>query len=183
MASNGVDATTGAPRFPESDAPQTGADYEEVADFAATVGTRLIGTTTERNAYAYAREGLCWYDTTLDQEFIYTGSGWVSVWQDTGWVTVSSYSTGWAAFGGGEAARWRVRNGVLHVHGRVSGDGSSGATIFNVPAPYRHTLPVNQFVVSGSYTLDVTPSGDVRCVVPASGARGGVVLAFSIPVG
>lgn len=77
MASNGVDPITGAKKFPEEDALQSGADLEEVDAHAVYLGTRPIGTTTERNSYPYAREGLRWYDTTLDTEFVHTGAAWV----------------------------------------------------------------------------------------------------------
>lgn len=77
MASSSNDATTGHPIFDDADAPDLAVNPTEVAAFAAEVGTRLIGDTADRTAYTYAREGLGWYDTTLDTEYLHNGSGWV----------------------------------------------------------------------------------------------------------
>lgn len=74
MASNGVSGI-GAPRFPETDAPQTGADYEEVADYAAFRGNFMLGTAAEMWAFAaagYARVGNRWYNTTDGYDYQYT---------------------------------------------------------------------------------------------------------------
>jgi hypothetical protein len=76
MASSSNDPTTGAPVFLDSDAPDPAVNPSEVATYAASVGTRLIGSTTERNAYAYARAGLRWYDTTLGTEYRDDGTSW-----------------------------------------------------------------------------------------------------------
>jgi hypothetical protein len=77
MASNGVDPTTGSPRFPETDAPQTGADYEEVADYAVFRGNTLKGTATEMNDFDYPIEGMLWSNTTDGDVYRYDGSSWV----------------------------------------------------------------------------------------------------------
>jgi hypothetical protein len=76
MASSSNDPTTGAPVFLDSDAPDPAVNPSEVAGYAASVGTRLIGSTTERNAYAYGRDGLRWYDTTLKCEYRHDGASW-----------------------------------------------------------------------------------------------------------
>lgn len=76
MAASSNDPTTGAPVFLDSDAPDPAVNPKQVAEFAAHVGTRPIGSTAERTAYAYAREGLGWYDTNLDAEFLHNGTGW-----------------------------------------------------------------------------------------------------------
>lgn len=77
MTASSFDPATGAPIFDDADAPDVAQNPTEAAAFAGRVGTRLIGTTSERVAYAYAREGLRWYDTTVEGEFIHNGSGWV----------------------------------------------------------------------------------------------------------
>lgn len=78
MASSSLDPVTGAPRFLDADAPDPAVNPTEVAAFAAKVGTRLIGTTAERDAYPYKREGLEWYNTTKDLVEVYNGTGWVA---------------------------------------------------------------------------------------------------------
>lgn len=77
MAVNSYDPTTGHPLFVDTDAPDIKVDPTKAAEYAGKVGTRLIGTTAERVAYAYARRGLGWYDTTADMDYVHTGSGWV----------------------------------------------------------------------------------------------------------
>lgn len=79
MASSSLDALTGHPVFADGDAPDVAYNPTEVAAFAASVGTRKIGTTAERNAFAYGREGFEWRDTSLDRTYIHDGSGWVPV--------------------------------------------------------------------------------------------------------
>jgi hypothetical protein len=79
MASDGVDPVTGAKKFPESGALQSGADLEEVSLQAVTVGTRLIGTTAQMNAYPHARKKLRWGNTTNGLEYEHTGTGWKPV--------------------------------------------------------------------------------------------------------
>lgn len=77
MSASSFDPTDGHPIFSDADAPDVARNPTEVAEFAAEVGTRLVGTTAERNAYAYARNGLEWRDTTLKKTFVHDGSGWV----------------------------------------------------------------------------------------------------------
>ena len=76
MAVDAFDQTTGAPIFLETGAPEIGADNTAVAEFAASVGTRLIGTSTQREAYEFQRRGLAWFDTTLGREFLHDGESW-----------------------------------------------------------------------------------------------------------
>lgn len=76
MASNGVDGATGALFFPEEDALQSGADLEEISRQAVALGTRLIGTTAQMNAYAHARAKLRWGNTTNGLDYEHDGSGW-----------------------------------------------------------------------------------------------------------
>jgi hypothetical protein len=76
MASSSNDPTTGAPVYLDTDAPDPAVNPSEVAGFAASVGTRLIGSTTDLNAYGYGRDGLRWYDTTLKCEYRHDGTSW-----------------------------------------------------------------------------------------------------------
>lgn len=80
MASNGTQpGQEGAPAFPEEDAPALGVDLEEVARYAKDRGNILKGTTTQRNAFADAVEGVLWSNTTTDSIDRYTGSAWVTI--------------------------------------------------------------------------------------------------------
>jgi len=110
VAADDYNETTGAPEFAGTGAPDTAVDLTLVAAFAALVGTRLIGTTAERNAYEFAREGLRWYDTDTDTEYLHNGSAWVAVWHDwKSWnPTFSNFSLG----NGSISAKYR-RNGRM----------------------------------------------------------------------
>lgn len=77
MAVNSFDSTDGHPIFVDTDAPDIKLDPTKAAEYAGKVGTRPIGNTASRTAYAYTREGLRWYDTDIDAEFLHNGSGWV----------------------------------------------------------------------------------------------------------
>lgn len=95
MASSSVDPTTGAPRFADDDAPDVAQNATEVALFAAKVGTRIIGTNAQRLAYPYARDGLSWWNTTDDKEYIHFGTDWVAQKQTlSGTHTISSVGAG-----------------------------------------------------------------------------------------
>lgn len=75
---NQSSGTKNQPLFTEAGAPELATDANLISNYAAKVGNRRCGTTTERNAATGSDlwEGLEWYDTTLNQQFIYDGSGW-----------------------------------------------------------------------------------------------------------
>jgi len=78
VASNGFQpGGQGIPAFPEEDAPQLGADNEEVARFAAFRGNTLRGTTAEMNAFEFPVEGLWWSNTTNGGLYRFTSGAWV----------------------------------------------------------------------------------------------------------
>lgn len=79
MAIDSIDPVTGSPQFLDGGAPDLAVDQNAVSNYAAKVGTRLIGTTAERTAYAYGRKGLEWYDTDLNTVLIHNGSGWQGI--------------------------------------------------------------------------------------------------------
>lgn len=57
-------------------APTFAADLTDAAEYAAEYGNYKVDTTTVRNAFSGPWEGLAWYDTTLNQLYLYDGSGW-----------------------------------------------------------------------------------------------------------
>lgn len=134
MAVNSYDATTGHPIFDDSDAPDIKVDPTKVAEYAAEVGTRLIGSTAERTGYSYAREGLRWYDTDESAEFLYDGSGW-KLWHKH----TASYTPTTSNVSGSPttAARYSIAEGVVHVEIEVS---LNGANFGSAPS---WSLPVN----------------------------------------
>lgn len=79
MPSNGLQSGEGdAPAFPESDPVALGADSEELARYARRRGNLLVGSSTQRAAYAYPRAGEVWSNTTTGTLDYYTGSSWVT---------------------------------------------------------------------------------------------------------
>lgn len=66
------------PQFSDSGAPDIGVDPSAVAEYAAKVGNRRVGSTAERLAATGADlwQGLEWYDTTENRIYEYN-SGWV----------------------------------------------------------------------------------------------------------
>lgn len=100
MASSSNDPTTGAPIFGDGDAPDPAVNPTQVAEYAASVGNHPKGTTAERLAYDYAREGIFFSDTDLDTVFYHNGSGWLPAYTVPKPATIS-LNTGWTIeFGG-----------------------------------------------------------------------------------
>lgn len=185
MASSSNDPTTGAPIFLDADAPDPAVNPTQVAAFAASVGTRLIGTTAQRTDYDYAREGLRWWDTTLDQEFIHNGSGWVSVFSyDTGWLLITdpgsvlTFGAGWSGYNGAgwTGLRYRVKNGVFYLNGAAA-KGSWGVdeAVVNIPVELRPS-----FQVEGS-SVRYRPASNAVCMMGAGSAASALEIHW--PVG
>jgi|GEM_PF-4618468 len=78
MAASATKGPKGQPRFPANEAPDMGVDEEILADYAAKVGNRRVGTTAERNAATGSDlwEGLIWGDTTDKLEYRRTAGAW-----------------------------------------------------------------------------------------------------------
>src|SRR5690606_38948426 len=93
--------TNGAPIFLSGEALDTAADLTTLGEEIYERGTRLIGTTADRTGYDYPVEGLGWYDTDLDREFVYDGDGWVDLGGlDTGYVQLTTFGSNWSATSG-----------------------------------------------------------------------------------
>lgn len=136
MTSYAKDPTTGHPLFRDSDAPDVKQDPQEAAEFAAKVGTRLIGTTTERTNYEYARPGLLWWDTTLGTEFVYLPAGWTPR-----YTPRTAFTPAWTGVTMGSSATtgWWCRNGEL-IEGEAvltlaAGWNFSSAVRMDAPVP------------------------------------------------
>jgi hypothetical protein len=94
MAADGTPGTKNQPQFLGGGAPATAVDYNLVSDYAAKVGNRRVGTTTERTTAAAADvwEGLEWHDTTLSTIFVYVSGSWVP--KASLWATFTPTVTG-----------------------------------------------------------------------------------------
>ena len=84
----------GQPQVASGDAPSLATQLNAVSDFAATVGTRRVGTVVERDAYTsagYATDGDLWHVPSTGENFLRASGAWVR--QQlvlTGQVTVPS---------------------------------------------------------------------------------------------
>lgn len=76
MTSTSVDPSTGAKRISDADAPDTAGNYNELADQIVAKGLAGRGTTAQRDAYAFAKEGDLWSNTTTDVLERYNGTAW-----------------------------------------------------------------------------------------------------------
>jgi hypothetical protein len=179
MASNGVDPITGAPRFPETDAPAIGADYQEVADFAASVGSQSIGTSAARLAYPYARKGFGWYDTTLDQGFVHDGSNWLLSYVPP--FSSSVTFVGIYSSSGASPVSVRVENGRAFLEGiavstNIGFTPGTNYTLGSVPASIAPSEDQLYVVSAGS-------QNSARLVIQASGTIiFAVMSAFTAPL-
>lgn len=155
MAVDLYDSITGAPGFLSGEASELAVDLSALGTFAVKVGTRLIGTTAERIAYEYAREGLAWWDTDLDSEFLYTGGEWVESFSlDTGWI-VPTMSNGWVDGVAAEAVGYRRKSGFMTFTGRaVLG---TVAEAFVLPLGFRPYQIIREYVSHGAGISGSTP--------------------------
>lgn len=185
MAVNRYDPATGRPIFEDADAPDIKVDPTEVGKYAAEVGNRIVGSTSYLNGYAFLREGLAGFDTTLDRDVVYTSAGWRPTWSDTGWQGLT-LSPGWT-FVAGDPPEYRVLRGELRFRGRI--DATTGASEF----PFTNPLPVGARpdravpqkigVTGGSgaeYVFNVGTDGVVR-VFKGSNALLNLALAGFVP--
>lgn len=78
MSADGTPGSHNQPQFLTNGAPELGVDENLVADYAAKVGNRRVGTTAERVAATGKDvwDGLVWGDTTDGLEYKYHGSQW-----------------------------------------------------------------------------------------------------------
>lgn len=181
MASSSNDPTTGAPIFLDGDAPDPAVNPTEVAAFAAEVGTRLIGSTAQRTAYDYAREGLEWYDTTDDFTYVYDGSGWVEKFGATAWQEITPSGTGFTPYGTGIKFMRINRVVYFNVSATNSSWGVGDWAIAPIPVGFR---PSETMTFTSSYNdvareVQFTPAGTVVAVKAGSG---GITVSGSYPV-
>lgn len=84
----------GQPIVATGDAPSMAVMLNSVSDFAATVGTRRVGSVVERDAYTsagYATDGDLWHVPSTGDDFLRVSGAWVRRQRVlTGQVTVPS---------------------------------------------------------------------------------------------
>lgn len=169
MASNGVNAI-GAPRFPETDAPQTGADLEEITDYAAFRGTRMVGTNAEMLQFAadgFVKDGDAWFNTTDWRE--YRGKGGV-------WIPAARVAT-FTYLSNGVPDATLIGSGLLTAVGTETND----AGFITAITGSRLTLQAGLYSFAFSMALGAGVSAAGRTFVEALGA--GLSQRGNAPIG
>lgn len=169
MAASDYDDTTGHPIFADGDAPDVAVNATQVAEYAGQVGTRLIGTTAERTAYDFTRKGLRWFDTTLNTEFVYTGSAWAEDFSFPASFSVAFAGPNYASSVASPVVG-RIRNGEARLKGTARSTSSLGftpgtnytlGTIDSAIAPTEDQLFLVSAGDNNSARLVVQPSGTI----------------------
>lgn len=157
MTASDFDATTGHPIFADGDAPDVAQNATEVAEFAASVGTRLIGSTSDRTGYSYAREGLRWWDTDEGAEYLYDGSGWKEIYRPlTAWTpSVTGLTVGNGTLTAQYERHGRIITGFITF---TAGTTSSATAGIGIPLP---VTPANTTITRsiGQGLIRLTSSG------------------------
>lgn len=182
MASNGIDPTLGYPKFPDTDAPDIGADSEEVGAFAARGPTCRPASAAERAALTgpAAREGVLTIDTSTGVIYQRRSGAWLEVHlPDTGWISLGALSAGWTET---IPAKYRVKGGAVYFSGRLSSTGAGSG-------PFTGLLPVGARPASNHDFLAMTTVASLRnaYVAPTgymdlgAGAVAGIILSAIPP--
>lgn len=143
----------GQPYVSSGDAPSLAAQLKEVADYAAQMGGRRVGTTAERDAFTtagHAYVGFVWGNTTKGFDEEYTPGGWQS--RTDVELTTSSFFTPGTGFTMLSISKVYLRGKI--VWGTIvmtgSTDFSSNQWFGNVASGY---LPVTEVTSVDIHTL------------------------------
>ena len=97
------------------------------------------------------------------------------------WVTVSSFSNSWVAFGAGwSTPRYRKIGDIVYVQGMIK-DGTSGLACFTLPVGFRPTeIQVFHSTTStGVVRMDVGSNGQVIVYAGGAGVWAGINCQFA----
>ena len=154
-------------------------------------GTLFFATKAAADSFGTGNGGLL---TVGDQcrvgiaTYAWSGTAWVIT--DTGWVALT-LNANWAVYTGGEAPKYRVVNGILHMAGRTNATAAAGGVIGVLPAKVRPSSVGHLLVFTGwsdshgiVQLLVGHASGEGVLVQGAGATRIGVSFAqISFPVG
>lgn len=173
----------GEPQYSASGAPADAADLSQIATYAAYHGTRIVDTTTARNAAigtAGVRTGLRWRDTTDGNEYEYLNGAWTLVYGDTGWIT-PTLTNGFVV--GQATPQYRLIGNQMFFRGDLgrSSAPTTQVTAFPLPGKYCPISHIAQPVGAAAWNcyIDVDPSTgnlSVTSTVPRGGGTFGYPL-------
>ncbi|WP_223690117.1 hypothetical protein [Leifsonia poae] len=181
--------TKGQPQFDAVGAPAIDVDPSSVADYAATVGNHIVGTTAQRNANVVPGpsgkavwDGLYWSDTTDGCTYKRIAGAWVLQLKDTGWLPLTLVSS-WVDYGSSAYGppRYRVMNGQTHVSIMMKSGTIASSTLFTtLPAGLPGTTVLKWGIGSGGVLvgISVTPDGRMTFVTTANGTYTNVCISF-----
>lgn len=159
------------------DTDGTASRYVRVAGVWVMQGDRFYsGTAAQRVAFTTAPAGSQWQDTDGTQTtYARIGGAWVLTGgADTGWVTVTSFGSGWSADPTYAPQLRRVGN-VVYGRGRIIGPATSG-TVFTAPVGFRPTLLSFFILERGSsaaaarITMDTTGVASLTATTATAGS-------------
>lgn len=181
MAVNSYDATTGAPKFDDNDAPDIKVDPAAAAAYAADVGNRVMrANLAALNSYAYRRKGLAGVALDTNVDYKHDGTGWVQTGESAA-VDISTFGAGFAALSGFTPRVRRAGNRV-QIFGALqrSGTSGTGANLLTVPAGYAPVDATNlsAVITSGGQAvqLQITSAGVLAVTYGTASLGSGVII-------
>ena len=112
------------------------------------------------------------YQTDTDTTYIYSGSVWRAVLEDTGWIALILLNS-WVNFGGGvyADAQYRRLNGITYLQGVIKDGSTSRATsVGEIPVGFR-PLKQQMFPVASTAdnsNIEATTDGNLLLVTTAT---------------
>jgi len=150
-------------------------DMQDLADDAHEAHNLRVGTSAERQAFPAAKQraGMLWSESDTGRIYRTDGAGgWKSI-DDTGWVNVDTFGSGWSAVAGHTPRVRRFGNRVM-IAGAVSRTATSGALadILTIPTGFEYTGSLNFFI-----NTVVTSSGQAAQLYFSSAASTKLAIA------
>jgi len=168
------------PQFLDAGAPDIAVDPNAVADYAAKVGNRRVGTTAERTAAAGADlwEGLIWHDTTDGIEYKRLSGAWVPWVSDSGWINVA-FAANWSSFSPGTYGEvaYRKRAKLVSLQGIAIAASGATTTILTLPVGFRPVV-MKQIIVDRAGAYGFVNINTTGTVVASTGPAVGTTHAF-----
>lgn len=163
----------GKPTFDDSvDMPQ---DLQAAVDYADTFAYVRPGTSAERQALPAGKQraGMLWSESDTGLVYRTDGAGNWNVLNDTGWVNIGTFGSGWSAVAGHTPRVRRFGNRVM-IAGAVQRTLASGALadILTIPDGFDYTGSLNFFI--GAV---VTSGGQGAQLYFSSGAKTKLAIA------
>ena len=142
MGYSSTDGPSGKGLGSFTNTPSTTSDLNKLLELVGRMGNLRVGTTATRTALTGSSlyEGLHFYDTTLNDLWVYDGAAWVTGYDDDGYTNVSTFSPFWSATAG-YTPRVRRVGQRIDLYGAATAAAGAGADggIITVPSGFRPT--------------------------------------------